>query len=585
MKRLPYYAFTIQTTDAPSLVSIRLASQVEPPKGIRLLASKTHLPYEVSISEESLKVISKTHLPYEVSISEESLKVISKTHLPYEGTISEESFKIIRMIHYPNPMLPFIQGRFEQLPGQTVVRIDMTLHPSVVDSVGLFYPIWYMVVAPIALMGGWNGLTLLLIGLPLPISVVLGCAFWLEAQHSRRELTQILLGKSTPYQSDRDRIRKIWFQVFRVTVLLSGIAFAFYSFLNILKPANIRSAKVSPSRLQILKSRANPCALKKINVADCNFSAVHTLKDHPSASVLAMSADGNTLVSGGNDKALKVWDLTTGKLRQTLPSPSGVVLSVALNPDGKIAVSGGGDRMVRIWDLATGHQKAILKVNSDYVDALAIRPDGKTLVSMSWNGMVKIWDLATARLEASYNTLPESEKTFGPFIITWGSNSRPLALSTDGKTALIADGNAVMVWNLTIGKLQTHLQEFQFLPSDIRSGTISPDGKIAVIQYQTTKHDRQIKVWDTVTGEIIASQDFNTNFFSDDISITLDKQRIIGQSDGSLQIWNISAQKLDAVFQTDLVKPIVISPDGKTFAGIVKDNGTEDAQIKVWRQK
>jgi WD40 repeat protein len=566
MKRLPYYAFTIQTTDAPSSVAIRLASQVESPKGIGLFVSKTHLPYEVSISEESLKVI-------------------SKTHLPYEGTISEESFKISRMIHYPNPMLPFIQGRFERLPGQTVVRIDMTLHPSVVDSVGLFYPIWYIVVAPIALMGGWNGLTLLLIGLPLPISVVLGCAFWLEAQHSRRELTQILLGKSTPYQSDRDRIRKTWFQVFRATVLLSGIAFAFYNFSNVLKPPNIRSVKVSPSRLQILKPRSNPCTLEQPKVADCNFSAVYTLKGHHSASVIAMSADGNTLVSGGKDKAIKVWDLATGKLRKTLQSSSGEVRSVAFSSNGKIAVSGGGDRVVRILDLATGYQKAILKVNFDDVDAFAIRPDGKTLVSMSWNGMVKIWDLATARLAASYNTVSEPEKIFGPFIIAWGSNSRPLALSTDGKTALIADGNTVMVWNLTIGKLQTHLQEFQFLPSDIRSGTISPDGKIAVILYQTTKHDRQIKVWDTFTGKIIASQDFNTNFFSDDIFITLDKQWIIGQSDGSLQIWNIAAQKLDAVFQTGLVKPIVISPDGKTFAGIVKDKTSGDAQIKVWRQK
>lgn len=566
MKRLPYYAFKIQTSDAPSLVAIRLASQVESPKGIGLFVSKTHLPYEVSISEESLKVI-------------------SKTLLPYEGTISEENFKISRMIHYPNPMLPVIRGRFEQLLGQTVVRIDMTLHPLMVDYVGLFYPIWYIVVAPIALMGGWNGLTLLLLGLPLPITVVFGCAFWFEAQRSRRELTQILLGQNAPQQTERDRIRKIWFQVFRATILLSGIAFAFHSFLNIFKPANIQSAKVSPSRLQILKPRSNPCALKKSNVADCNFSALQTIKGHPSASVIAMSADGNTLVSGGNDKALKVWDLATGKLRQTLQSPSGAVLSVALSPDGKIAVSGGGDRMVRIWDLATGQQKSMLKGHSDDVVAVAIRPDGKTLVSASRDGIVKTWDLATARLQASYNTLPEPEKTFWSFIITRGSNIRPLALSTDGKTALIADGDAVMVWNLTIGKLQTHLQEFQLLPSNIRSGTISPDGKIAVIQYQTTKHDRQIKVWDTIAGEIIASQDFNTNFVSDDISITLDKQRIIGQSNGSLQIWNIAAQKLDALFQTGLVSSIAISPDGKTLVGIAKDKGTGDAQIKVWRQK
>jgi WD40 repeat protein len=547
MKLLPSYTFTIQTTDAPSLVAIRLVAQVEPPRGTGCS--------------------------------------VSQYHLPYEGTVSEKNFKVSRIIHYPNLMLPIIRGRFEQLPGQTVVRIDMTLDPSIVDFLGLFYPTWYIVTAPMALMSGWNGLTLLLVGLPLAILVVFGCAFLFEAQYSRRELTQILLRQCDPQPMERDRTRKTWFQLFRAIVFLSGIAFVFFSFLNISKTSNIRLAEVSSSKLQILKPRSNPCTLEPPKVADCNFSAVYALKGHPSVSVIAMSADGNTLVSGGNDKALKIWDLTTGKLRQTLQSPSGEVRSVALSSNGKIAVSGSRDRMVRILDLATGHQKAILKANSDDVDAFAIRPDGKTLVSMGWNGMVKIWDLATARLEASYNIVPKSEKTFGPFIIPWGSNSRPLALSTDGKTALIADGDAVMVWNLTRGKLQTHLKEFQFLSSNIRSGAISPDGKIAVIQYQTTKHDRQIKVWDTDTGKIIASQDFSTNFFSDDIAITLDKQRIIGQSNGSLQIWNIAAQKLDAVFQTGLVSSIAISPDGKTLAGIAKDKGTGDAQIKVWRQK
>jgi WD40 repeat protein len=553
MKLLPDYTFSLQTQDPLSVVLDRLAAQVEPPRGFRLF--------------------------------------VSQDHLPYEGTVSEEGFKISRIIHYRNSMLPVIRGQFEQSLDQTAVQINMTLHPLVLVFLGFFYLTWYSIAAPIALMSGWNGLTLLFVGLPLVILVIFGCAFWFEAQHSRRELTQILLGQRDPQQAKQNRIHKTWFQVFGVILSLLGTAFAFYSFSNnISKTSNIRSAKNSSSGLQILESGSNPCTLKQSRSDYCNFSAVLTLKGHPSATVMTISADGKTLVSGGDDKALKVWDLATGKLRQTLQSPSGEVRSVALSPNGKIAVSGGHDRMTRIWDLATGQQKAMLKGNpNDIVGdiaAVAIQPDGKTLVSTSWDGTVKIWDLATARLQTTYDTTPEFTATFGPLIISNEGNGRLLALGAEGKTALIADGNAVSVWNLEAGKVQTKLKEegFQFLPGSVLSGAISPDGKIAAIQYQTTSHDGQIKLWDTVTGKVIASQGFNAASMQS-IPVALDNQRIIGQSNGTLQVWNLATQKLDASFQSGSVDPIVLSPDSKTLAGLIRDKSTGNAQIKVWRKR
>jgi WD40 repeat protein len=555
MKLLPHYTFSLQAHDPLSVVLERLAAQVEPPKTVRWF--------------------------------------LSQDHLLYEGSVSEEGFKISRIIHYRNSMLPVIRGRFEQSSDGTVVQINMTLHPLVLGFLGFFYLTWYSIVAPIALMSGWNGVTLLFIGLPLVILVVFAGAFWFEAQHSRRELTQILLGQRDPQQAQPNRLRKTGFQIFRIIVFLLGIAFAFYTFSNLSKSSKtstIRSAKVSTSGLQILESGSNPCALKQAPSNDCNFSVVHTIKGHPSAAVMAISADGKTLVSGGSDKALKVWDLTTGKLRQTLQSPSGEVRSVALSPNGKLAVSGGGDRMTRIWDLATGQQKAMLKGNPDdivgNITAVAIQTDGKTLVSTSWDGTVKIWDLATAQLKATYNTAPASVTTFfGPFSFSSGGGGRVLALSAEGKTALISDGHAVSVWDLMTGKLQTRLQEegFQFLPGSVLSGSISPDGKIAAIQYRITSHDGQIKLWDTVTGKVIANQSYTATSINT-IPIILDNQRIIGQSNGTLQVWNLATQKLDASFQTGSVSAIALSPDSKTLAGIATDKNTGDAQIKVWRR-
>jgi WD40 repeat protein len=45
--------------------------------------------------------------------------------------------------------------------------------------------------------------------------------------------------------------------------------------------------------------------------------------------------DGKRLLSGGNH-TLRRWDVSTGKLLQTLPNPT-LINSIALSPDGQVA--------------------------------------------------------------------------------------------------------------------------------------------------------------------------------------------------------------------------------------------------------
>ena len=58
---------------------------------------------------------------------------------------------------------------------------------------------------------------------------------------------------------------------------------------------------------------------------------------------MAFSADGKRIVSGSEDKTVKVWDAATGQEVLTLKGHTGQVTSVAFSPDGKRIVSGGGE--------------------------------------------------------------------------------------------------------------------------------------------------------------------------------------------------------------------------------------------------
>jgi WD40 repeat protein len=115
---------------------------------------------------------------------------------------------------------------------------------------------------------------------------------------------------------------------------------------------------------------------------------------------IALSPDGKTLVSGSNqDTRVKLWDVATGKLKQTLEGNKGWIAAVAFSADGKhIVTSGGADGggEVIVWDGPSGKRLRTLPVTGTGVPTVAISPDGKTLAVGSdagRKGEVKLWRL------------------------------------------------------------------------------------------------------------------------------------------------------------------------------------------------
>jgi WD40 repeat protein len=90
---------------------------------------------------------------------------------------------------------------------------------------------------------------------------------------------------------------------------------------------------------------------------------------HPDTiTAVAFSPDGKTLFAAGADKAIRVWDPDTGRLRRTVQGHTEEVRGLAVTPDGKSLVSAGLDRSLRVWDLRTFEQSEELEKHEDCIE-------------------------------------------------------------------------------------------------------------------------------------------------------------------------------------------------------------------------
>jgi WD40 repeat protein len=117
---------------------------------------------------------------------------------------------------------------------------------------------------------------------------------------------------------------------------------------------------------------------------------------------LMFSPDGS-LIASSSKSSIIVWDIQTGGLVRKLEGHTDIVWSVAFSPSGTTLVSGGKDSDIRIWNLALGNCDGIIKNHWSPIYSLCWISD-TVVASGSEDGLVKLWDIP-----ASHQTVLLSE--------------------------------------------------------------------------------------------------------------------------------------------------------------------------------
>jgi WD40 repeat protein len=299
---------------------------------------------------------------------------------------------------------------------------------------------------------------------------------------------------------------------------------------------------------------------------------------------LTFTPDGKYVVSGSDDKTVRVWDWAAGKTVRTIrgqvgPGDEGKVYAAALSPDGKVLVTGGylgtyfGNKpredeeahKIRIYDFATGELKALLRGHINVVNSLAFSPDGKLLISGGADYTAIIWDVQQRKLLQRLKG--HKEQIYG------------VAFMPDGARAVTgSDDTTLRMWRVNDGGLIAELKGHK---EDVSRALAIRTSDSMIASGDGTG---EIRLWDGKTGQFLKSLQSPSKgvgalaFSPDGQKLLATSGRVSGRDIGT--VWDVATGKdlVQYAKHDNIIIAAAISPDGR----LAITGGGSDKSVHVW---
>ncbi len=273
---------------------------------------------------------------------------------------------------------------------------------------------------------------------------------------------------------------------------------------------------------------------------------------------IAITPDGQRVVTSSFDGTAKVWDVVTGEELLTFEGHTDAIYDVAVSPDGNlVATASHEDNTVRVWDINTGEERLQVSGHDGSiwgVWAVAFSPDGSLIASAGEDGLVKLWDLESG--EEVLSIAAHSDRIYD------------IQFSPDGSRLISGgDDESAKIWDTVTGQELIALTGHDYV---IETTAFSPDGSLAA----TASWDGTARVWDAESGEELLILPGHTSEVWG-VAFSPDGEFIATASaDGTAKLWSL--QYGDEVFSLnghdDRVKRVVFSPDGTRLVTSSLDN-------------